>query len=787
MKYFFLSVAFFSFNAFEINAQSQTQVDYYSRAAELVQKMTLEEKASLCSGMDHWNTKPIERLGISSIRVADGPNGVRRASGSSYNSVALPATCFPTESALGASWDTALVRMTAEAIAAECQSFNIQILLGPGVNMKRSPLGGRNFEYFSEDPVLSGKLAASYINGVQSRGIGTSLKHFAANNQEFERFSYNSVLDERTLHEFYLPAFEIAIKEAQPWTVMCAYNKINGELASENTILLHDILKKQWGFKGFVISDWGAVGDRVKGLDAGMHLEMPGNDGVNDKKIIEAVRSGSLSETRLNEIVTEILAVNLKAKDSFQSNTSLDQQKQHSLVRKISSECIVLLKNKDNILPLHTAKAKQLAVIGAFAKTPRFEGSGSSKVTPTIVDTPFNEIKKLIDKNIKVSYAAGYTAEATTSDALIEEAKANARKADVVIIFAGLPDVYEAEGVDRSNMKMPDSHNRLIEEVAKVQPNTIVVLMNGSAVEMPWANKVKGIVEAWLGGQANGGAIADVLTGKVNPSGKLSETFPNKIEETPAYPNFPAKEKVALYGEGIFVGYRDYDSKKITPLFPFGYGLSYTTFAYSGIKANKTSAPDTSEIIVDITIKNTGKVAGKEIVQLYVRDENSEVIRPEKELKHFAKVLLQPNEEKTVSFKLNYRDFAYYDHQVNSWQTSNGKYSILVGGSSDNLPLKKQIEITSTNVLYPKLTRFSMLKEFAKNPKNKTLYDELMTVAVSTRTELTATANETEQERKARLARFTITFTNMPVYKLIARTKGTFSEEMLGEILKRTQ
>lgn len=749
--------------------------------------MTLEEKVSLCSGYDHWNTKPVERLNISSIRFADGPNGVRRASGSSYNSVALPATCFPTESALGASWDTALVRKAAEAIAEECRAFNIQILLGPGVNMKRSPMGGRNFEYFSEDPVLSGKLAAAYIKGVQSRGIGTSLKHFAVNNQEYERYSYNAVVDERTLHELYLPAFEIAIKEAQPWTVMCAYNKVNGDLASENSVLLHYILKKQWGFKGIVISDWGAVGDRVKGLETGLHLEMPGNDGVNDKRLLAAIKDGSLSQTRLNEMVTELVAVTNMAKDAFHTNTLPDQQMQHDLVRKISGECIVLLKNKDNILPLRTEKVSQLAVIGAFAMTPRFEGSGSSKVTPAMVDTPFNEMKKLVGKNCKVSYSAGYMADATTSDAMIEDAKAHAKKATVAIIFAGLPDVYEAEGVDRKNIRMPEGHIRLIEEVAKVQPNTIVVLMNGSAVEMPWANKVKAIVEAWLGGQANGGAIADVLAGKINPSGKLSETFWSRTEETPAYPNFPVKDKTALYGEGIFVGYRYCDSKKIKPLFPFGYGLSYTTYAYSDIKINATSALDTAEIIIECKVKNTGKIAGKEIVQLYVRDEDSKVIRPEKELKHFAKVFLAPEEEKTISFKLNFRDFAYYDPEVHAWQTSNGKYTILAGGSSDNLPLKTQINITSSNITYPKLTRYSMLKDFAKNPANKALYNELMNVAISTRTELTATVNETEQERKDRLARFTITFNNMPVYKLIARTKGRFTEKMLTAIIKRAE
>ncbi|HJT75237.1 MAG TPA: glycoside hydrolase family 3 C-terminal domain-containing protein [Chitinophaga sp.] len=766
------------------------QTDYTAKAKELVAKMTLEEKAAICSGRDFWSTKPLERLGIPSIFMTDGPHGLRKSAGVDFTNT-VPATCFPTAAGLASSWNPELLTEMGQALGEECQANNVQFLLGPGVNMKRSPLGGRNFEYFSEDPLLAGKMAAALIRGVQSQGVGTSLKHFAANNQEFERLTNNSVVDERTLHEIYLPAFEIAVKEAQPWTVMCSYNKLNGTYASENSLLLDSILRKQWGFKGFVVSDWGAVNNRPLGVKAGLNLEMPGNGGVNDKKIVDAVNNGTLSVQQLDESAVQTLALFLQTYALHKADATYDKQLHHQLARKISSECIVLLKNTNNALPLNFNSTKKIALIGGFAKTPRYQGAGSSQVNPTQISNVFDALTKAAGKQAIISYAQGYTSDATTDDKLIAEAQQQAKNSQLAVIFAGLPDSYESEGFDRSNMDMPAAFNRLIEEVTKVQPNTVVVLMNGSAVSMPWAGKVRGIVEAWLGGQAGGEALSDVLTGSVNPSGKLSETFAARLEDTPSYTEFPGRNGNTLYGEGIFIGYRYYDTKKVAPLFPFGYGLSYTTFAYTGIKVSSNTAKDTDKITVSVKVKNTGRVAGKEIVQLYLHDEDKIVTRPEKELKHFAKVMLQPGEETTVNFELSYRDFAYYDEKVHDWQTSNGKYIVLAGGSSASLPLQQTLVIQPTNVLYPPLTRNSMLKEFAQHPKGKALYAKLMESmgsmfgGGSNSTEKLTPAQE--EAKKKMQAMMMAVLNEMPVSKLVTMGGGKFTEEMLNAMLQQVQ
>jgi beta-glucosidase len=755
------------------------QTDYTVQAKALVAKMTLEEKAALCSGRDFWSTKPNEKAGIPSVFMTDGPHGLRKAVGTDFTN-SVPATCFPTAAGLASSWNPALLTRMGVALGEECQANNVQFILGPGVNMKRSPLGGRNFEYFSEDPVLAGKMAAALIRGVQSQGVGTSLKHFAANNQEFERLTNNSQVDERTLHELYLPAFEIAVKEAQPWTVMCSYNKVNGTYASEHALLLDTILRQQWGFKGFVVSDWGAVNDRVAGVKAGLNLEMPGNGGVDDAKVIAAVNSGALPVQRLDEIVTQTLALYLQSIALHKEGATYDKAAHHALAREIAGECIVLLKNDQHILPL---TGKKIAVIGDFAKHPRYQGAGSSQVNPTQLDNAFEALGN-------VTYAAGYNADAGTDDQLIAAAQQTAKSSDVAVIFAGLPDSYESEGFDRKNIDMPAAFNRLIESVAKVQPNTVVVLMNGGAVSMPWADKVKGIVEAWLGGQAGSGAIADVLTGKVNPSGKLSESFAAKLEDTPSYLDFPGRNGNTLYGEGIFIGYRYYDKKKVKPLFPFGYGLSYTTFAYTGITVDKTAANDTDPVTVHVKVRNTGKVAGKEIVQLYVQDENTTVLRPEKELRHFEKVSLKPGEEKTVDFVLNYRDYAYYNERVHDWQTNTGRYNILAGGSSAELPLKKSIDIVATHVLYPPLTRNSLLKEFASHPKGKVVYAKLMegmgTMFGGSESKETLTPAQEEAKKKMQAMMLAI-LSEMPVSKLVTMGGGKFTDEMLDAMIKQVQ
>ncbi|MDC0708717.1 glycoside hydrolase family 3 C-terminal domain-containing protein [Stigmatella sp. ncwal1] len=767
---------------------SEQSKGYKAKAQELVSKMTLEEKALLLSGNGAWTTHKIERLGIPSIFMTDGPHGLRKAVGPS-TADSVPATCFPTASALASSWDTELIRQVGAALARESQAHDVQVLLGPGINMKRSPLGGRNFEYFSEDPVLAGRLAAAYIQGVQGEGVGTSLKHFAVNNQEFERMVNSSNLDERTLHEIYLPAFEIAITQAQPWSVMCAYNKINGVYASENPLLLEDILRKAWGFEGFVVSDWGAVHDRAKGVMAGLNLEMPGSGDVNRKKIIEAVNAGQLPVSRLDEVVASLVAVVLKASESRRTGVRFDMDQHHALARQVAGESVILLKNDDRILPLDAGGKKKIALVGAFAKEPRYQGAGSSQVNPARISNAYDELVEILGGSERIAYAEGYDFEGVTTAQLLDDARQQAKNADVAIVFAGLPDSHESEGFDRPNLDMPEGHNQLIDAVSQVQPNTVVVLMNGSAIAMPWVGRVKGILEGWLTGQAGGGAIADILTGKVNPSAKLQETFPVRTEDTPTAIEFPGLNQQAHYGEGVFIGYRYYDKKNITPLFPFGFGLSYTTFAYSEMTLSASSIKDTGSLTVQVKVKNMGKVAGKEIVQLYVREEVPAVSRPEKELKAFAKVALQPGEEKTVSFTLNPRDFAYYNAQLHRWTVNPGRFDILVGGSSRDLPLRKPVSVEA-QVAVPTLTRNSMVKEFKDHPKGKAFYSRLTSIIMGGTTEDQSTVKRTLREERARkkAEMSTLVFVNdMPAYKLIAFSEGKFTEQMLNDIIAQVQ
>jgi beta-glucosidase len=772
----------------EQSSVSPRSADYVARAKMLVAKMTLEEKALLLSGDGWWKTHAIERLQIPSICMTDGPHGLRKVEAGGL-SESVPATCFPTASALASSWDTELIRQVGVALAQESQASDVQILLGPGINMKRSPLGGRNFEYFSEDPLLAGKMAAAYIQGLQSQGVGTSLKHFAANNQEFERMVANSNLDERTFHEVYLPAFEIAVKEAQPWSVMAAYNPVNGVQAAENGILLREILRTKWGFHGFVVSDWGAVHDRVKGVNAGLNLEMPGSGDYNRNKIIAAGRTGTISPAVLDEVVEELLAVILEGHDRHRAGVRFDATQHDTLARKAAGESLVLLKNADNLLPLNLAETKTIAIIGAFAKLPRYQGAGSSQVNPTRISTAYEELLKLAGNEVTISYAPGYTDEGTTTDHLIAQAVGRAKGAQVAVVFAGLPDSFESEGFDRFSLDLPAGHNQLIEAVSTAQPNAVVVLMNGAAVTLPWADKVKAIVEAWLGGQAGGGAIVDVVTGKVNPSGKLSETFPARIEDTPAYPDFPARHKEAHYGEGIFIGYRYYDTRKVNPQFPFGFGLSYTTFAYSDFQVSSVAIRDTDSVTVEMKVKNTGRVAGKEIVQLYVHEQRSRLVRPAKELKAFAKVTLKPGEETIVRFRLEKRDFAYYDVSLHDWTVNPGKFDILAGGSSRDLPLRQTIEVASTLTRCPQLTRSSLLKEFVNHPVGKAFYNELVEAfglgnpgAPIAEEDANLTPEEAATKRKADMA-VKAFLDDMPVYKVCAFSEGRFSEERLDAML----
>jgi len=745
---------------------------------EFVSKMTLEEKASLCSGLDFWRTKPVERLGIPSIMMTDGPHGLRKAKGEEVGiGDSVPATCFPTASALASSWNRELLKKVGEAIAQECLAEKVAIILGPGANIKRSPLCGRNFEYYSEDPYLSGEMAASIIEGIQSKGIGTSLKHFVANNQEHRRLSVSAEIDERTLREIYLAGFEIAVKKAKPWTVMAAYNKVNGTYCFKNKFLLTDVLRKEWGFEGIVVSDWGAVDviERAKALKAGLDLEMPSSGGLGDKNIVEAVKNGDLPEEVLDEAVERLLKIIFRGFEN-QKDTTFDKDEHHKFAKEVAKECVVLLKNEDDILPLKTDS--RIAVIGSFAKKARYQGGGSSHINPTRLDVPYDEIIKLVEDPSNVFYCDGYDLESEEiKEELINEAKEIARNSDVAVIFAGLPENYESEGFDRENMYMPESHNKLIEEVAKVQPNVVVVLFNGAPVEMPWIDRVKGLFEAYLGGQAVGGAVAELLFGKANPSGKLAETFPKKLAHNPSHPYFPGEDDKVEYREGIFVGYRYYDKKEIEPLFPFGFGLSYTKFEYSDLKVDKKQAKDTDTITVSVKVKNTGNMTGKEVVQLYVRDVESSVIRPEKELKGFEKVELKPGEEKTVTFVLDKRSFAYYNTDIKDWYVESGDFEILIGRSSRDIVLKETVKIESTQKFRKRFTRNTPLGDLMEDPVGSEILSNLL--EQFSKSSPMGAMSQTDPTFFMALLKY------MPLRHLVIFSRGLFTEEMLEDILKK--
>lgn len=685
---------------------------------ELIKQMSLEEKASLCSGLNFWNTKPIERLNIPSIMMTDGPHGLRKQSeGADHLGIneSVEATCFPTASALACSFDRDLVKELGIAIGEECQSENVSIVLGPGANIKRSPLCGRNFEYYSEDPYLSSEMAKNQIQGTQSQGIGTSLKHFAANNQEHRRMTIDTIVDERTLREIYLASFETAVKEAQPWTVMCAYNKLNGEYCSENYRLLTEILRNEWGFEGFVVSDWGAVNDRDKGLSSGLELQMPADGGMGDNLIVEAVKRNRLSEGVLDEAVERILNIIFKAVENKGENVIYSKEKHHELARKIAGECMVLLKNEEKILPLK--KEENIAVIGELATKVRYQGGGSSHINPTKVDNAYEEIVNFAGPE-NVRYARGYdlSIDDTIYD-LAEEAKKLAIEADKVILFIGLPERYESEGFDRTHLNIPKNQYNLVKTLKSVNENIVVILSNGSPIEMPFVSDVKAILEAYLTGQASGKAICDLLYGEVNPSGKLAETFSLKLSDNPSYLNFPGEVDKVEYKEGIFVGYRYYDKKAMDVLFPFGYGLSYTNFEYSNLKISKNEIDDTEKVTVSVNIKNIGDVFGKEIVQLYIRDKESSVTRPEKELKGFEKIGLEPGEEKEVTFILNKRSFAYYNVDLGDWHVESGEFEILIGKSSREIVLKEVITVNTTSPIKTIVTKNTALGDIAHLPE----------------------------------------------------------------------
>ncbi len=686
----------------------------------IIREMTLEEKAGMCSGKDFWHLKGVERLGIPEVMVSDGPHGLRKQAAEADHlglNESIKAVCFPTACATACSFDRDLLEEMGERIGDECQAEDLSVILGPAVNIKRSPLCGRNFEYFSEDPYLASQMAAAHIKGVQSKNVGTSIKHFAANNQEHRRMSCSSEVDERTLREIYLAAFETAIKEAKPDTVMCSYNRINGEFASENHWLLTEVLRDEWGFDGYVMSDWGAVNDRVKGLKAGLELEMPASGGTTDKEIVEAVKNGELDEAVLDRAVERILNIVFKFVDNRQEG-KFDKEEDHKLAAKIEAESMVLLKN-EGVLPLPT-QGKKIAFIGKFAEAPRFQGGGSSHINSFKITGALEAVKEVA----QVTYAQGYDIKEDVIDQdMLNQAVETAKEADVAVIFAGLPDAFESEGYDRSHMRMPQCQNTLISEIAKVQENVVVVLHNGSPVEMPWADEVKGILEAYLGGQAVGQAEVDVLFGKANPCGKLAETIPYKLADNPSYLNFPGDGQTVAYKEGVFVGYRYYDTKEMPVRYPFGYGLSYTTFEYSDLQLSADKIKDTDTLKVTLKVKNTGDRAGKEIVQLYVADKTGAVCRPVKELKNFVKVELQPQEEKTVEMELDKRSFAWYNTQIHDWYAASGEYEILAAASSRDIRLKKTVYVESTTELPIHVHMNTTIGELLENPRTKAVIE----------------------------------------------------------------
>ena len=681
-----------------------------SKIKDLLSKLTLEEKAGLCSGKDFWRTKPVERLGIPSVMVSDGPSGLRTQNengvdeNDSRTSVSFPSGC-----ATASSFDRSLLEHLGKILGEEANNFGVSTVLGPAINIKRSPLCGRNFEYLSEDPYVSGELGAAYIKGVQSKNVGTSVKHFAANNQETNRFSVSEEVDERTLREIYLPGFENCVKNAEPTTIMCSYNAINGELSSQNKWLLKDLLRDQWGYKGMVVSDWGAVYNRVKGIKADLSLEMPYSGGHTDNDIVEAVKAGELSMEELDEAVSHVLEMVLNYSENKQTGV-FDMEKDHAESARIAEESCVLLKN-ESLLPIHSPSEKVLFV-GTFAENPRYGGGGSSKIKCYKMTSALDAAR---EQGLKVKYVKGYNDDfVTTSDALTQEALNAAREADTVVVFAGLPESFESEGADRTSLDMPQVQNELIERLAAVNPHIVVVLHNGSPVAMPWVNKVPAILECYLGGENIGSAQINILFGKVNPSGKLAETFPLRLEDTPCYLTYPGNGRTCYYTEGVFVGYRWYDSRKMPVLFPFGHGLSYTSFEYSDLKLSKKSFKDSEGVEVSLTVKNTGKVEGKEIVQLYVSDKTGVEIRPEKELKGFEKVFLKAGEAKTVKFTLDKRSFAYWNTDIKDWYAPSGSYLISLAASSRDIRLTAEVEVISSDkkafTITPQTTMGDMLR-----------------------------------------------------------------------------
>ncbi len=699
------------------------------KVREIVAQMTLEEKAGLCSGLDFWHTKGIERLGIPSEMVSDGPHGLRKQDQAADHlgmNDSIKAVCFPAGCATASSFNRDLLTRLGETLGKECQAENVSTILGPAMNIKRSPLCGRNFEYYSEDPFVSSEMAGALVHGVQSKNVGTSPKHFMANNQEYHRMTSSSEMDERTMREIYLASFEGMVKKEKPWTIMNSYNKLNGTYLCENKEMLTDILCGEWGFDGYVMTDWGAMDDRVEALKAGCNLEMPSSNGATDKEIVAAVQEGRLDEKVLDASCEAFLNIIFRYEENRDKSAVFQRERDHEIARQVEEECIVLLKNEDGILPLPADR--KVAFIGKYAAKPRYQGGGSSHINSSLVESALDAVN--FTKNVRkenITYAKGFDdARDQTDEALAAEAVEAAKRADVAVIFAGLPDSFESEGYDRKHLRMPDCQNALIERLLELGKPVIVVLHNGSPVEMPWAGRVQGIVEAYLCGEAVGEAEMDILYGRANPSGKLAETFPKRLEDNPSYLNFAGKAKEVNYAEGVFVGYRYYDTKNMDVLFPFGHGLSYTTFSYSNLRVEKKSESGRDGMTVRVDVTNTGNMDGKEIVQLYVAGRTDSVMRPAQELKGFSAVYLSAGETKTVAMELDERAFSWYDEALHDWYAPDGVYKIRIGKSSRQIELTCDVELKGKMPKKPYIDADVMIGDLLDYPDTKKYVDDTL-------------------------------------------------------------
>lgn len=686
---------------------------------ELLNKLTIEEKVALCSGKNFWYTENIERLGVQSIKLNDGPHGVRATESSDIivtdNELS---TCFPTSSSIACSWNTQLMEDIGNALGVESKVHGVDVLLGPGINVKRSPIGGRNFEYYSEDPVLTAELGKSFVNGVQYQGVGTSPKHFICNETEYERMTVDIEVSERALREIYLFPFERIVKGSNPWTVMASYNKVNGTPITENKKFLTKILKKEWSYDGVVVSDWGAVKNVVEASEAGMDLDMPRMGTYQDEELLRAIRANSLSVQNLDEKVSRILKLVLKSRTNTVKNEQIEPfniKKHHDLAKKAADESIVLLKNDNATLPLQPEKVGSLAIIGKQAIKPRYQGGGSSKVSPTLLRCSLDVIKDQYSSSIEISFEEGYETDTT----FIDEHKHGkaielAKECDYVVLFVGTTELTETEGYDRKDIQLPENQLKLIEAIQDLNKKVVVVLSSGSAIEMPWLNGVQSVLYAGLSGQAMAESISDILFGVVNPSGKLAETFPRKLEDSPSYINYPSSNGQINYGEGVFVGYRYYEKKKIDPLFPFGHGLSYTDFHYENLIFSNNKMNERESIDVQLDISNKGLTRGKETIQLYIKDKQSNVVMPEKELKKFTKVQLDRGESKRIKFTIYPEDLYYYNTEKERWQTDNGVFEVLIGSSSKDIRVVDSFTFSYSDEYIDK-----QISEFNINTKGK--------------------------------------------------------------------